>query len=229
MRIKNFIKKIPMLGGLAKYCNYLVFHAGTKFRNSREYWENRYASGGNSGDGSYNKLAKFKAEFLNDFVADNNIQRVIEYGVGDGNQLKLASYPSYIGYDVSINAINICRNLFQADKAKSFQLMDDYQNESADLTLSLDVIYHLVEDEVFDAYMRRLFLSSNRYVIIYSSNASNADYNNNCPHVRHRVFTDWIKRNMPIWKLMEHKKNRYPFDPNDNSAGSFADFYVFSK
>jgi hypothetical protein len=33
-----------------------------KFSGSKAYWENRYADGGNSGAGSYNRLADFKAE-----------------------------------------------------------------------------------------------------------------------------------------------------------------------
>lgn len=48
--------------------------------------------------------------------------------------------------------------------------MDAYANETADLTLSLDVIYHLIEDNVFFTYMDRLFDSSTKFVIIYSLN-----------------------------------------------------------
>lgn len=79
-----------------------------KFTNSKSYWESRYQKGGNSGFGSYGRLAKFKAEVLNDFVAKNSIQSVMEFGCGDGNQLKLAVYPKYIGLDVSPKAIKRC-------------------------------------------------------------------------------------------------------------------------
>src|SRR5437899_4317923 len=58
----------------------------------------------NSGLGSYDKLAEFKAEVLNGFVKENTIKSVIEYGCGDGNQLKFAEYPSYLGFDVSVKA-----------------------------------------------------------------------------------------------------------------------------
>ena len=40
----------------------------------------------------------------------------------------------------------------------------------ADLTLSLDVIYHLVEDDVFVSAMRALFDKAARFVVIYASN-----------------------------------------------------------
>ena len=40
---------------------------------------------------------------------------------------------------------------------------------TADLALSLDVIYHLTEDTVFEAYMRHLFAAGSRFVIIYAT------------------------------------------------------------
>ena len=55
--------------------------------NSSKYWEDRYKNGGNSGAGSYNTLAKFKASVINHFIENNKIQSLIDYGVGDGNQL----------------------------------------------------------------------------------------------------------------------------------------------
>lgn len=60
--------------------------------------------GGNSGAGSYNKIAIFKAKIMNQFVAENDIQHVIEFGFGDGAQLMRAKYPEYTGLDVSVSA-----------------------------------------------------------------------------------------------------------------------------
>ena len=77
--------------------------------DSGRYWEQRYLSGDNSGSGSYNRLAQFKAEVLNDFVEKNNVSEVVEWGCGDGNQLKLAKYPRYTGFDVSQKAVDICK------------------------------------------------------------------------------------------------------------------------
>lgn len=81
--------------------------------DSTAFWENRYASGGNSGCGSYNNLAKFKADIINKFLIDKDIQSVIDYGVGDGNQLKYidTSNIKYTGLDVSQTVIQICEDL----------------------------------------------------------------------------------------------------------------------
>jgi hypothetical protein len=100
------------------------------------------------------------------------------------------------------------------------------QNNPADLSLSLDVIYHLVEDSVFDAYMRRLFSFAWRFVIIYSSNM---DRDWPSKHVRHREFTRWVENNRPEWCLLSVIKNPYPFDPSNQEQTSFADFYLFAR
>ena len=69
----------------------------------------------------------------------------------------------------SSTAISKCKEIFKSDRHKSFRLTNEYSGETADLALSLDVIYHLVEDNVFEHYMQMLFKASNKYVIIYAS------------------------------------------------------------
>ena len=221
---QGFLKGNPVAGILQK--------TGLKkllqpFRGSESFWEQRYSTGGTSGPGSYNHLAEFKAEILNKFVKENSISNVIEYGCGDGNQLKLADYPNYLGFDISTTAVAICRQVFENDPTKSFESMRDYDGETAPLTLSLDVIYHLVEDEVFNSYMQRLFDSSERFVVIYSSN-TDVNPAGLAPHVRHRKFTTWVETNIPNWTLTQHIPNRYPLK-DDQKKESFADFYIFEK
>ena len=60
-----------------------IQHRG--FSSSR-FWEKRYARGGNSGAGSYGKLAMYKKAFINKFVAAHGVETVAEFGCGDGNQ-----------------------------------------------------------------------------------------------------------------------------------------------
>ena len=197
--------------------------------SSAAYWNERYVSGGNSGAGSYNRLAEFKAEVLNAFVERERIQSVIEWGCGDGNQLRLARYPRYIGLDVSKEAVRKCRNIFKADRTKKFSHISVLTGGGivpADLSLSLDVLYHLVEDKVFNQYMRRLFSSSKKYVCIYSCDFEK----NHCAHVRCRKFTDWIERNVSDkWELVDIVRNKYPYDENAPDSTSWSDFYFYKK
>lgn len=229
--MKETLKQIPILGAAARWLHRSLLSPGEArepFPGSAEYWEKRYAAGGNSGVGSYALFAEFKADVLNEFVARNRVPTVIEFGCGDGNQLTLAKYPEYLGFDVSSTAISQCEKLFRSDPHKSFRLMSEYQGNTAELTLSLDVIYHLVEDHVFETYMRTLFGASTRYVIVYASNSDdNAAYEGGA-HVKHRQFTTWTANNLPEWRLIEHIPNRYPYR-GDYRTGSFADFFVYEK
>jgi SAM-dependent methyltransferase len=228
--MKGSIRQIPSLGDVAKRVYGMLFSRGRNpepFPGSAAYWEKRYSTGGNSGVGSYTFFAEFKADVLNGFVATHHVQSVIDFGCGDGNQLRLAKYPAYLGFDVSRTAVSQCQKLFKSDTHKSFRLISKYNGEKADLTLSLDVIYHLVEDAVFEGYMRTLFVASNQYVIIY---ASDSDDNGGCEgaHVRHRKFTRWIRENLPNWNLVEQLPNRYPYR-GDYRKGSFAEFFIYER
>jgi hypothetical protein len=219
--LKRFFKGAPVVGPA------LVHLRKEQFKSSADYWDRRYRAGGNSGSGSYNRLAEFKANFLNKFIAEHQIMSVIEFGSGDGAQLKLARYPKYIGIDVSLKAVEMCRSMFASDTTKVFLQSNSVDPATvADLALSLDVIYHLVEDSVFETYMRQLFHSAQRFVAVYSSNM---DQDSPAIHVRHRKFTQWVEQNEPSWFLHTTLKNAYPYDTADPEPTSFADFYVFAR
>ena len=104
---------------------------------------------------------------------------------------------------------------------------DTFVNKKVcDCAMSLDVIYHLVEDDVFEKYMYRLFESSNRYVCIYSSDFDSESMG----HVRHRQFTKWIDKNLEgKWKLENMIKNPYAYSSEDEENTSKADFYFYRK
>lgn len=202
-----------------------------KFPGSIEYWERNYYEGGNSGSGSLGGLALFKSNFLNGFVKRNAIERVVDFGCGDGNQTELFDFPTYVGLDVSVSAIEKCINKFKEDHSKSFFLYDPFRFEDnlglfgADLTISLDVIYHLVEDEVFNNYMKILFRASRKFVVVYSSNfEERQNY-----HERHRTFSDWVAKKAPNWVLIQKVENPFPYDEDERDKTSLSDFYVFQK
>lgn len=202
----------------------LSFVGNRAFPGSKEYWEERYISKGTSGAGSYGKYAEFKAENINSFVKKNDIKLVIEFGCGDGNQLSFFDFPNYIGLDVSKTAIKLCVERFKNDKRKSFFLYgpecfeDNHSVFKAELALSLNVIYHLIEDHIFEFYMKHLFSSSDKFVIIYSDDIDTKQ----AYHEKHRQFSKWVETNLPEWKLINKIKNRYPNE-------SCADFFIYRR
>lgn len=194
----------------------------TSFSGSSAYWEQRYAAGGNSGEGSYGDLAKFKAQVINEFVLEYNIQSVIEFGSGDGNQLSMFNVKRYIGLDVSKTVTDGLKQRYVDDLTKTFHLYHPglepaKQSLVAELGLSLDVIYHLVEDKVFEKYIHDLFEASEKYVIIYSSNFESTNF---AEHIRHRGFMEYIKMNVSEWEMFNQIQN--PF-----RSASLADFFFY--
>lgn len=228
--ITKLLKSLPFIGPkIERKINLRKFEERkSKFKGSSDFWKSNYERGGHSGYGSYDKLALFKAEVLNEFIKESRCDTFVEFGCGDGNQLKLIEYPNYTGYDISEVCIEICNDVFGQDETKQFKLLQLWdENEHYQVSLSLDVIFHLVEDELFKDHMNQLFSSSIEWVIIYASNTDdNAD--NFYPQVRHRKFTDFIADQYPEWSLDKVVKNRYPFS-GSSKTGSFADFYFFRK
>jgi hypothetical protein len=219
MTVKDLVRPIPGRRQLS------LLRQRLQFSGSAMFWEQRYARGGTSGPGSYGILAHRKAVFLNEFVREHGVRSVIEFGCGDGNQLSLADFPNYIGLDVSQAAIGLCQHRFASDPTKSFFLYDGscFVDRTglftADLAISLDVIYHLVEDATFEAYMAHLFGAGQRYVLVY---ATNAEIRDDAPHVRHRCFSSWIDKNCPQWRLVQ-------VTDGPGSGPRRADFYVYDR
>jgi len=206
--------------------------ANIRFRGSQNYWESRYAKGGTSGAGSYGEFAEFKAEIINNFLLANHIKSVIEFGCGDGNQISLFRFPHYIGVDVSQTVLNRCQGRFSGDPTKTFLLSTQYKGQTAECALSLDVVYHLVEDRIFTDYMDTLFSSALRFVILYTSNVMPQELRTRNlqmrEHVRHRHVTGYVAEHHPGWRLAEHIPNRYPYNW-DTGKGSFADFFIYES
>jgi SAM-dependent methyltransferase len=227
--LRQTIAALPVIGPMVKkiYRKFSSRVPELQFKSTAQYWSDRYAVGGNSGAGSYGRLAKFKADVINDFVAKHAIKTVVEFGCGDGAQLELARYPQYTGIDISSQAVALCRKRYHLDPNKQFFHASSREAETtkADLAMSLDVIYHLVEDDIFERYMSRLVLASYKFMCIYSSND---DRPGHVPHVRHRRFTDWLAVRAPQWKQSLQISNPYPEDPDSPTDTSWANFYFFT-
>jgi glycosyltransferase involved in cell wall biosynthesis len=223
--LKKMRHKKSISGSISHAYCYLTAKLGRIFFRSSTYWEKRYAAGGDSGVGSFGKLAFYKAGVINSFIRENNIKNVIEFGCGDGNQLQYFDMPEYIGVDVSKTAVETCKKRFAGDIGKEFYAYDQFVNKAdgvkkAELTLSVDVLYHLVEDEVFQSYISELFRYSSRYVVIYSTNF-NKSYDS--PHQRDREFTQHIENTIKSFKLIETIVNPY------KGEKTMSDFFIYRR
>jgi len=167
--------------------------------DSNTYWEKRYFEDGTSGAGSYGIDAISKSKYINELIDKCNISTINDYGHGDGNQLRyITGFKRYTGYDVSTTARRKCRSMFNNP---NYSFIDHPSKfEEADLALSLDVLYHLVDWDVYEDYMKRLF-SIGKFVLIYSCDIEQVEPRN--AHCRTRVFTPYVKAHFPSFELVD--------------------------
>ena len=196
------------------------------FRSSRRYWETRYRIGGHSGEGSRGESATYKAQVLNAFLACHGIRSVIEFGCGDGYQLQMLKIGEYTGIDVSETILARCRKLFASDPTRKFISVDNYRGERADLAMSLDVIFHLVEDAIYDQYLARLFAAGERYVIIYSTSSDMRD--TGVKHVRHRDVEKDVAERFPNFRRMFDQEAALP-PPVRFDRGLPTRFFLYTR
>jgi hypothetical protein len=214
---------IPLKRALARTVVRRVRNA--RFTGSTSYWQQRYERGRDSGAGSYGPSAEYKASFLNQLVAEQSIASVVEFGCGDGAQLGLATYPSYTGLDIAPGAIDLCTADFGSDPTKSFLLYDPahWQNHGAlqaELGLSLDVVQHLVEDDLLAQHLQHLFEASTRWVAVYTPDSATKA---RAAHVRWRTLSELVALLPAGWEFVEKIENPTK-DPY-----SMADFFVFRR
>ena len=167
-----------------------------------KFWEERYKGGGDSGRGSYNtdhaNFFDFKTNYINNIIQEHKVKTINDFGCGDGNQIKdLRGFDTYKGYDISNEAVSKCSNKYENNPKYNFY--SEYKNwAKADLSMSLDVLYHIMEDDLWLLYINDLFNFSNKLVLIYSVD----DDTLKAPHVKSRNFTTYIKDNFLNYKLL---------------------------
>jgi SAM-dependent methyltransferase len=212
-----------------KFLKRLFRHNESGPFSSSDYWAKRYERGKTSGSGSYGRLASYKADVINQLVRDRAVGSVVEFGCGDGNQAALFDFETYTGVDVAPLVISSAQIRF-ADR-ETWQFVESHAFEAPasgyDLSMSLDVIYHLVEAAVFDRYMRDLVAASARYVLVY---ASDHDAATKDVHVRHRRYSDWMAAHAPEFDHVQTWDHPYPMtETSDKNETSFAFFQLFER
>jgi len=164
-----------------------------------------------------NNNNNFKSNIINNFNEKNKIKSIIDYGFyNNSNEIKLINTRNklYIGLDVNKTNIQKCKKIFKNDKTKKFINLDEITNTNnnlrADLVLSFNIIYNLLDEKIYKQYIENIFLMSKKYVIIYSPNLN---YN-----IKKINFIEYIFENCHQFNLIEIVKNKSPYP-----------FYIFQK
>lgn len=183
---------------------------GTLWRvssDSNQFWDRHYALGGTSGPGSRGELAQVKADVVNEVTTRYGIGSITELGCGDGYQASLFIVDRYVGLDVSRAALIKCANRFRGNTRRTFLLYDSrfcwdgLGVLGGDMALSMDVIFHLVDEVVYERYMTDLFACGSKCVLIYSTDEG--DWRSEPGYTRNRAVHSWVAEHVKDWILAE--------------------------
>jgi hypothetical protein len=188
----------------------------------RTWWQNWYTGGGTSGPGSYGILAEFKAEIVNQFIKEHNINSVIEFGCGDGNQLSYMNYRQYLGLDVTRAALDRCMARFRDDQSKSFMFYDPqyFVNKgslNADLVVCFDVLYHITDENDLVKTLADIFSCTQKYVILYTITK---EVDIPVPEIKYRDLNLFLRAH--------HEFIVHQFIPQRYQDQSYADFLILA-
>ena len=150
--------------------------------SAARYWEDRYRKGGISGAGSRGDEAAWKVAQIQHVITTYRVRSLLDLGCGDGVVVAGLRVPTYVGYDVAPTAVAACKALMPYH-----QFTTELPPESVtfDMTMSVDVLFHLVDPEDFRAHLGALFSRSHRLVLIYATDHDQRG----APHVLHRAWT----------------------------------------
>lgn len=192
-----------------------------------QYWEERYRAGRGSGPSGAKSVVRAKADFINRLYARFDIKSQIDFGCDDGRLMKLLDVQRFVGVDVSDTLLSGLRTQFAGDDRFKFLHLRQLDEASpCDLATSLDVVHHLVDDESYAAYIKRLFKFSTKVVCIYSSDE---DAGRTAKHVRFRNFTSYVKTNHPEWRLSEIIPSTAMTERDEISGTPPFSFYVYLR
>ena len=200
---------------------------------SQEYWNERYNNFQEkefkhaSGNGKLPFRRNFKAKELNTLIQKYNIKSVMDFGCGDGEILSKLEVTAYYGIEINENLVETLRMRFP--QKEKYYFSTNHANDwptSIDAAVSVDVIFHLLEDNLFEKYMEDLFKPAPKYVIIKSSNRDELGVGRNA-HIKHRKFVAYISTKFPEYELIhqtEPRRKRFHLSISDLDS-----FFVFHK
>lgn len=200
---------------------------------THEFWEDNYSAGRSSGPGSEGEFAEWKAAVVNDVIERYDVTVVLDVGCGDGQQAALIECPRYYGIDVSPTAVDMCRDRFFGDPMRYFDTCAPGQLPDGmfDLVMSLEVLMHILEEDVFVSTLSQMFTRARHTVLIQAPLVPMVEYRAGAWD-KHRPLLPYLSEYLPYWVLSEiliHPAST----PESRARGEIgemaADFLVFRR
>jgi hypothetical protein len=135
------------------------------------YWDDHYARGGVSGEGSVGALRDFKWETIRRFCPD--LDDVVDVGCGDLSFWDGQPWPRfYVGIDISKTVIE--RNgrgrfgAFICTPADRVSPRDEECIGRAEAVLCMDMLFHVMNDDAYERILENLCRWSDRWIFAYT-------------------------------------------------------------
>lgn len=187
----------------------------------RNFWNRQYTEGRGSGPGSKGEMLQYKIDFLNKFIDKHSIKTMTDFGCGDGklmSKLKIED-DKYMGIDISEKAIDLCK-IFRPKshfKCCPFPELNTIGAFVRDISICIDVLFHIIDIEELKLALTQIFDLSERYVVLYTMNTPR---DRDREHVKSRCISEIIE-NLNIKYNNLHK---YPGHP-----GTEAMWLIYGK
>jgi hypothetical protein len=122
------------------------------------YWDKRYADGGNSGCGSIGYLREWKWQTIHLFV--NPVTEVIDVGCGDLSFWDVTTLPDgYVGIDAS-------EIIIKKNRANNPNLI--FYHAKSPVVFCFDMLFHIMDDGIYQRTIENLCRMSSDYIFIYT-------------------------------------------------------------
>lgn len=173
--------------------------------NMVDYWEARHRARLGTPAARIGPIGSMKIRVVNRLYEQFGVATHMDFGCDDGRLLEHIHAERFVGVDISGTLLRNLKNKFPDESRWKFIHVKELDAAyPCDLVTSLDVVHHLVEDQIFAAYMKRLFKFATKVVCIYSSDH---EFSGGARHVRYRDFAAYIAQHFPGWQLTETIEN----------------------
>jgi SAM-dependent methyltransferase len=150
------------------------------FLEHKEHFSRIYSTNewGGSGSGSFPENTQEYRSFLTEFINQNNVKTVYDFGCGDWQFSKLIDWSNihYIGVDCVLDLINKHKQNYQKENIEFLHINTpkDFYNYKGDLLILKDVLQHWRNKEIttfLDAIIENF-----KYVLITNSSQQTSDW-----------------------------------------------------
>lgn len=195
----------------------LARHAPSGSRIGAGHWSRRWRAAADSGAGAIVGDGVDKARFVSDFVKEQEVASVIDWGCGEGEVLEKLDLHGveYTGVETSAAAVERMRRRFAERPEHTFTLPHGCDRwERRELALSLEALPRCSGEREYDDHLAKLFGSSRRFVLIGTADDAAAR------HVRPRSIVRDVAERFPEWELTRTEAA---------TAGGSASFLLYEK